>query len=353
MKDFFEAVSRCSCESKNLVVTVIEGAEFGEKALFSDGVCVYDTAGKDGFLTALSQEICHVAEDEKQCIQGLIRIQERLIFCDWVSREQQLVVCGGGHVSIPIIQIGRLLGFEVTVVEDRPYFAEKAKKAGASQVLCEAFEDGLEKIEGSENTYFVIVTRGHCFDEICLEKILRKPHRYVGMLGSKKRVQRVKEMVLSSGISPEAFRYLYTPIGLSIGAETPEEIAVAVMAEIIQVKRQNTIENGYSKEMLREISAAEEASQSCILATIIRKSGSAPREAGTKMLMREDGACTGTIGGGSAEAAVKEYIHKIFKENLEIPILYCVNMAGMEREIPKAKTGVYGGVIEVLLEKIK
>lgn len=85
-----------------------------------------------------------------------------------------LVICGGGHVSIPMITIGKILGFYVSVLEDRPLFANHARRAGADQVICDTFYEALQQIEGSADTYFVVVTRGHRYDTECLRSILKK-----------------------------------------------------------------------------------------------------------------------------------------------------------------------------------
>ena len=158
------------------------------------------------------------------------------IFQERISRPAKLVICGAGHVSMPIIRMGKMLGFHVTVVEDRPKFADDARRAEADQVYCEPFEDGLAKIKGDTDTWFVIVTRGHRYDTDCLRTILGKPRAYVGMMGSKRRTEIVKDQLEAEGVERDMLEAVHTPIGLKIAAETPEEIAVSIMAEIIQIK---------------------------------------------------------------------------------------------------------------------
>ena len=193
MRSFYEAVSRCNPEKQNLAVTVLDGLHFGEKALFSEGQLIFDTE-KNGYLEEHAEEIWMAARN--RCRDGIAEAAGTQVFCDWLGQENHLVICGGGHVSIPVIEIGRMLGFQVTVLEDRPVFADNARRAGANQVICESFAAGLDQIEGSSSTYFVLVTRGHTYDQICLEKIAAKPHAYIGMLGNRKRVQIVKSSVL-------------------------------------------------------------------------------------------------------------------------------------------------------------
>lgn len=123
---------------------------------------------------------------------------------------------------MPVIQLGAMMEFTVTVLEDRPLYANNARRAGAHQVICDSFENGLDQIEGSKDTYFVILTRGHRYDQVCLERIAKMPHAYIGMIGSRKRVAKVKEVLIENGTDPEVLNQVYTPIGLNIGAETPE-----------------------------------------------------------------------------------------------------------------------------------
>ena len=106
---------------------------------------------------------------------------------------------------------------------------------------------------GSSDTYFVIVTRGHRYDQACLEKIAEKEHAYIGMIGSRRRTTLVKKLLEEQGTDKAVLDAVYTPIGLDIGAETPEEIRVAIMAEIIEVKNKKKRTFGYSKEMVRAI----------------------------------------------------------------------------------------------------
>ena len=91
------------------------------------------------------------------------------VFRERIGRPAKLIICGAGHVSIPIIKMGKMLGFTVTVLEDRPKFADNARAAGADQVICEPFEDALEKMPGDWDYWFVIVTRGERYERTCLE----------------------------------------------------------------------------------------------------------------------------------------------------------------------------------------
>ena len=263
--------------------TVLAGEHAGEKRL-SCGA----GAGAEG-----EQKVKALHDTESQT----------RIYRERIGRTPKMIICGAGHVSMPIIRMGKMLGFMVTVIEDRPKFADHARAAGADQVLCEPFADGLSKIRGDSDSWFIIVTRGHRYDTECLEAILRKPYAYVGMMGSRRRVAIVKDQLEAKGVCREALDGVHTPIGLKIGAETPEEIAVSVMAEIIQVKNAGSAKGGYSPELLDAVLDPDDSREK-VLATIISRKGSAPRSVGTKMLIRADGTTVDTIGGGCIESEV-------------------------------------------------
>ena len=269
------------------------------------------------------------------------------VFRERIGRQLKLIVCGAGHVSIPIIKIGKMLGFAVTVLEDRPKFADNARTAGADRVICERFEDALEMISGDQDSWFVIVTRGHRYDRACLEQILHKTSAYVGMMGSRRRVAIVKEQLEESGIAKETLDEVHTPIGLNIGAETPEEIAVSVMAEIIQVKNSRQKAGGYSEELLEELTADEGSRK--VLATIISRKGSAPRSVGTKMLVFEDGTTVDTIGGGCVES---EIIRKALLMMRSGQPAFQICRVDLSADAAEDEGMVCGGRVEVMMELI-
>ena len=324
--------------------TVLDGENAGEKRLLT-GTAGYFRAGDK----VASADCTH------------------RVFCERVGRIPKLVICGAGHVSMPVVRMGKMLGFTVTVLEDRPKFADNARTAGADSVLCEPFHTGLTEIKGDSDTWFVIVTRGHRYDTECLEEILKKQHAYVGMMGSRRRVAIVKEQLAKKGTDRVKLESVHTPIGLEIGAQTPEEIAVSIMAEIIQVKNNREKSGGYSKEILAapldgesrtgkaggcgkecSVSGAEQKEKK-VLATIISRKGSAPRDVGTKMLILEDGSTVDTIGGGCVES---EIIQKALLMMRAGKPDFQICSVDMTSEAAEDEGMVCGGVVEVMLEYI-
>lgn len=343
MKALFEAIQRTDTNRFNMVLTVLGGENIGEKVLTSDGSILWESQ-EHGFFRGFQDEI--KALDDS----GVIRLGGHEVFCDVLGNEKQIVICGGGHVSIPVITLGVMMGCEVTVLEDRPLFADNARRAGATKVICAPFEEGLEQVKGNADTYFVIVTRGHRYDQICLEKIARKEHAYIGMIGSRRRTTLVKQILAEKGIDKNVLDSVYTPIGLDIGAETPVEIAVAIMAEIIEVKNKKKRTCGYTKEIMQAVLNPESGSESKVMATIVKRKGSAPQGVGIKMLVLRSGTCIGTIGGGCMEANIMQKALLMASGNGPEAVICKVDMTGADAE---EEGMVCGGVVSVLLERVK
>lgn len=342
METLYEVLCKTEENHCNVVLTVTEGADFGAKALFSDGRLIWESPESSFFRAHLS-DVKGLQET------GNFMIEQERVFAELAGQEHKLVICGGGHVSIPVIRIGRMIGFQVTVLEDRPKFANDARRAGADEVICDSFESGLSGIPGDPDTWFVIVTRGHRYDQACLEAIAKKEHAYIGMIGSRSRVKKVLTQLIEAGADEEVLMRVHTPIGLDIGAETPEEIAVAIMGEIIQEKNRKNRNSGYTKKLLRAIMESGAAGDRKILATIVARRGSAPRGLGTKMLILPDGTCVGTIGGGCVEAAVCRKGLRMLHTDSDEPQISQVDMTGQDAE---EEGMVCGGTVDILFEVV-
>lgn len=280
---------------------------------------------------------------------GVCKMGESMVFAEELWQAPVCVICGAGHVGIPMIRLASFAGFKVIVVEDRPSFADQARKAGADRVICGSFEKGLEEIEGGQQTYFVVMTRGHRYDEVCLTTILKKSYAYTGMMASRGRAARMRTLLLEQGFSQEKIEEIHTPIGLSIHAKTPEEIAISVIAQMIEVKNSSGTKAFCDREILEAI-IHKEGEEPWVLATIIRRAGSAPRDVGTKMLLTETGSTIGSIGGGCMEAEVIRSARLWLREKKAPVKIIAADMSGVQAEDAGM---VCGGRIEVLLEVIE
>lgn len=344
MIELYNTLSGVNPNVLNAVLTVIDGADFGDKCLLSAGEIAWER-DQGGFFARHMDDIRDIDRSQALDIDG------QRVFCEVLGHEKKFVICGGGHISMPLIQMGRMLGCPVTVLEDRPQFADNARRAGATRVICQPFAQGLEAVEGDQDTFFIIVTRGHRYDRDCLNAISRKPHAYIGMIGSRRRVTMVKQgLIEEAGCDPEVINRVHTPIGLNIGAETPEEIAIAIMAEIIQVKSASGRNSTYPRDLMRAITAQQDQDMPKALATIVARKGSAPRDVGTKMLIYPDGRFEGTIGGGCVESDVIRSARMLLDEPEPRTRIYHVDLTADAAEDAGM---VCGGVISVLVEVIE
>lgn len=345
--NYYDVISELNINLENRLFTVCEGIHAGEKMIVSGREPVWMSDDSGFFLLHASEAMA--AKD------GLINgIAGERVFAELLCNEKKMVICGAGHVSMPVIRIAKMMGFRVTAIDDRMRFVQNALDNGADEGVCSSFEEALANIPGDPDTFFIIVTRGHMSDSECLLSIVKKPYAYIGMIGSRRKVGMVKQMLTDKGVSQEVIDSVHTPIGLDIGAETPEEIAVAIMAEIIEVKNKTRKSAGIPADIMKALLSDERGP--AVLATIVSKQGSSPRAAGTRMLVEEGGAIIGTIGGGCAEATVINYASEVLrnlegKEKHEAagPVIMYVDMTGKD----VAESGmICGGAIEVLLETV-
>ena len=302
MAGFFETVVSGQKDGRLLAAWVTEGEAAGAKALFArQGPGWTEAFREKAFPLTAAGEILRLAPGQ----EGIREIAGTRVFLEPLSRVRRLAVCGAGHVSQALIRLCVPLAFEVTAIEDREEYAGKAREAGAQHVACMPFGEALDGIPGDSGTAFVIMTREHAHDVECLRRILRKPYAYAGMMGSRGRAEQVRRQMLEEGFDAGQVAELHMPIGLQIGSRTPEEIAVSVAAELIAVMNASDPGEGFPEGMAEELAAMEQTDgPRGVLAMIVEKNGEAPRRAGTKMLVREDGSVLGTVGGGYAEAQI-------------------------------------------------
>ena len=160
------------------------------------------------------------------------------IFVEPISGQPLVYIFGGGHVSFCVAQATYLAGFRVSIVEDRPSFANKERFPMAESFYVGEFPDIFEKIPVDESDYLAIITRGHSNDEVVLEWAMETPARYIGMIGSKSKVLLTYRHLQDKGYDRgELIERVHAPIGLDIGADTPGEIGVAIVAELIRHRR--------------------------------------------------------------------------------------------------------------------
>ena len=153
-----------------------------------------------------------------------------------VFSEPTIYIFGGGHISEQLAPLAKKVHFKVVVVDDREMFANRERFPEADEVIVSEFEKCFDQLNIDDSSYIIIVTRGHLYDGFVLEQAVKTNARYIGMIGSKKKIKTLYEILVKKGVSKETLNRVHAPIGLDINSETPEEIAVSIVAELIKVK---------------------------------------------------------------------------------------------------------------------
>ena len=159
------------------------------------------------------------------------------IFVEGFTTPPTLVMVGGGHVGKATADLAHLLGYRVYIVDDRPEFSNESRFPYAEQTIVIPYDQWSGQLSINVNSFVVVATRGHRYDDMALESALRTRARYIGLLGSRRKTLMIYRRLLEQGIPKDRIREVYAPIGLNIGALTPEEIAVSIMSEVIMVRR--------------------------------------------------------------------------------------------------------------------
>ncbi len=168
-------------------------------------------------------------------------------FIEVFQAPPHLIVAGAGHVSEPVAEMGKMLGFYVTVIDDREQFANRERFPYVDKVVCAPYIDFFRHVPITSETYILLLTRGHQFDVVSLQELLRREEemepeertKYIGMIGSRRRISGVFEQ-LKTEFTDHNFTNIYSPVGLDVGAQTPAEIAISILAEILKVKHTAT-----------------------------------------------------------------------------------------------------------------
>ena len=325
------------------LATVLEGAEAGSQLLLRDGDALWQTQSAELLQRQLAVlQACTAT--------GFLTLEGQRVFAERFGAVPQLVVCGGGHVAAALVKQAKLLGIPVLAIDDREEFAQQLRAAGADTVLCAPFAQALQGVPGGAETYFAVLTRSHVFDLDCLTRILQKPAAYVGMMGSRGRAALVRRQLLENGLDSQRIDALCAPIGLAIGAQTAAEIALSILAQIVQVKNARPQTEGYPVALLDAMVQAEKAHTPAVLATIIARHGSTPRDVGAKMLVLPDGSIVGSVGGGIMEYRVQQLAAKMLAGEEPPTKLAAFTTDGTGED---AAIAACGGSMNVLLQRVE
>ena len=164
------------------------------------------------------------------------------VFIEPVFSEPTMFIFGGGHIALPLVRMAGIAGFKIVVIDDRPEFSTKERFPEAEVTITEDFSTAFSGVKVDKSSYIVIVTHGHKGDEKVLEGALATEAKYIGMIGSRAKNKAVFSHLLAKGFSQEQLDKVHAPIGLKIGGRTPEEIAVSILAEVVQIRRSGAIQ---------------------------------------------------------------------------------------------------------------
>lgn len=338
----YKKAGQALSEGRRIAILSSQSAAFApiEKALFSADELAAQGAPED--LRALAQTALAAGKLQyRETPGGGFRMAEPYF------PEARLIILGGGHIAVPLAEFGAKCGFAVTVVDDRPAFANAARFPLARQVLCESFHTCFPLLYINPSCFVVIITRGHRHDMDCLRSVLPLETAYTGMIGSDRRVKGAMAQLTEEGFPKESLERVHAPIGLAIGAITPEEIAISILAQLIVIKRQEgalywpELEGAVLAELSRQ------SQEGRALVTIIETKGSVPRETGAKMIVWPYGKIIGSIGGGCSESAVMQAAYGVIRS--QSPETMVVDMTG---SVAEDEGMVCGGIMKVLIEPV-
>ena len=247
MSSLSEELVRLSEQGEAAVLaTVVEtdgitGVEPGAKCLVRDGTIVGETIGDAAVVQAIVQESNARLRTEKSQLIALEVPQSGAkleVFFEVMPAPPKLIVVGAGHIAVPLVKLAKVLDFHVIVIDDRLLYANRERFPDADEVLVGDMAQMLKEMTITPSCYIVLITRGHAYDEPCLRVVLPSQAKYIGMIGSRRRIkacfQRFRD---EDKISEELIERVYAPIGLDIATETPAEIALSILAEVIKVRR--------------------------------------------------------------------------------------------------------------------
>lgn len=229
-----------------VLATVVEAAgktriAAGAKCLVREGRVIGETIGDASVVEAIrvESEARLTAEKSQLVSLDVPHTEAKLeVFFEVMPAPPKLIVVGAGHIAVPLVKMAKVLDFYVIVIDDRLLYANRERFPDADEVLVGDMAQMLKEMTLTPASYVVLITRGHAYDEPCLRVVLPSQAKYIGMIGSRRRIkacfQRFRD---EDKISEELIGKVYAPIGLDIATETPAEIAASILAEVIKVRR--------------------------------------------------------------------------------------------------------------------
>jgi len=264
--------------------------------------------------------------------------------------QRRLILLGGGYIAQALCRLAPRLDFAVTDVDDRPDFANHTLFPDAETIICDDFQKAVKTIGITQYDFVTVLTRGHRWDGHCLRAIFDGTMpAYLGMVGSRRRIAGLYDLLASEGYDRRKMEVIHAPVGLSIGAVTPDEIAVSIAAELIQARHDLPrdpnvlVQEDADRELLCDLAENTERAA----AVVIETKGSVPTKTGAVMAADMLGRTAGTVGGGCGEFAVVTAAREVLKSGA--PKLIDIDMTN---EVTDEDGMVCGGTMKVWVEKL-
>ena len=225
-KEIYEGIGECEKQGIGAVlVTRFKKTPIQKSLINRNGVVWGDDIGKD-----------EIAELRDFWNENRVRFVNDDTVVEPLLALANLYIFGAGHVSQFLSKVAKMVDFNVTIIDDRAEFANRERFPEADNIFVEDFNDVFNHLDFSLKPYLVIVTRGHSHDALVLEKSIEQPTRYIGMIGSKRKIRMVLDYLREKGVKKAILESVHAPIGIDISSETPQEIAISIVAELIQIR---------------------------------------------------------------------------------------------------------------------
>ena len=268
---------------------------------------------------------------------------------------ERLILLGCGHIAQPVCRYAADLGFTVAVADDRPDFANAIRFPEADTVICDDFSNAIDKLGIREDDYVAVITRGHRYDADCLRRILSGGvfPRYLGMIGSRRRVISLMKMLEEEGFSAADLERIHAPIGVPINAMTVKEIGLSIAAELVACRREGQKRRGKETVLLSDdidpvlLNTLANDETPRVLLIVYETSGSTPVKSGAMMTVDKNLRIAGTIGGGCSEDAVMRDAYRLIGTGTE----RCVTI-DMSNDVTDEDGMVCCGKMKVLIKDI-
>lgn len=251
-----KALNAVQAGRKYAFATIVEATLKGTPRKAGAKMIVFEDGSSWGSIGGGRNEKAAIAE----CLGALADVKPRMVTYNYFGREgesvcggqmkvfiepftprQDVIICGAGHIALPLSAIAKILGFRVTIIDNRKEFAHKKRFPHADQIICGPHAQELSRIKVTPNTFVLIVTQGNEFDFECLKTVVGSDAGYIGVISSKPKKVKFFTRLKKEGVPDKLLKRIHIPMGLDIGSDTPEEIAVSICAEMIAIKNKNSI----------------------------------------------------------------------------------------------------------------